>query len=104
MVRPVIHIILHIVAPGIAARFLRPGRWKLAWAAMLSAWLIDLDHLMADPIFDPDRCSLGFHPLHSCPAIALYLIVSIFPQTRLLGIGLLIHILLDGLDCLWMAV
>jgi len=55
-------------------------------------------------MFDPDRCSLGFHPLHSFPAIALYLIVSIFPQTRLLGIGLLIHIVLDGLDCLWMAV
>ena len=26
--------------------------------------MVDLDHLIADPIFDPQRC-IGFHPLHS---------------------------------------
>jgi hypothetical protein len=35
--------------------------------------IVDLDHLLADPIYDPNRCSIGFHPLHSYPAIVIYL-------------------------------
>ena len=27
--------------------------------------LVDLDHLLATPLYNPDRCSLGFHPLHT---------------------------------------
>ena len=103
-IRPVLHLILHFIAPGIAARLLRPKQWMRAWLVMLSAMLIDLDHLMADPIYDPNRCSLAYHPLHSYPAIILYVFLAIFPRSRLLGIGLLIHIVLDGLDCLWMAI
>ena len=34
-------------------------------------WLIDLDHLLADPVYAPDRCSIGFHPLHTAPAVVL---------------------------------
>lgn len=101
--RLVIHLTLHFIAPGIAARLLRPKQWLRTWLVMLSAMLIDQDHLVATPIFDPNRCSVGFHPLHTDPAIALYALMALFPLTRLLGIGLLIHIALDGLDCLWMA-
>ena len=28
---------------------------------MLTTMLIDLDHLLANPVFDPDRCSINFH-------------------------------------------
>jgi hypothetical protein len=66
---------------------------------MLSAYLIDLDHLLADPVFDPDRCSIGFHPLHSFWAIGVYALLVFFPKTRLIGIGLLIHIFVDMTDC-----
>ena len=34
---------------------------------MMATMLVDLDHLFADPIYDPDRCSIGFHPLHQYP-------------------------------------
>ena len=64
--------------------------------------LADLDHLLADPIFDPNRCSIGFHPLHSGIAIGIYVLMLLFTKVRIVGIGLLIHMALDYLDCLMM--
>lgn len=64
--------------------------------------LVDLDHLLADPIFDPNRCSIGFHPLHSGIAIGIYVLMLLFTKVRIVGIGLLIHMALDYLDCLMM--
>jgi hypothetical protein len=67
---------------------------------MLTAFVIDLDHLLANPIFDSSRCSINFHPLHSYYAIALYIILLIPKYTRIFAIGLLSHIIADGADCL----
>ncbi len=61
--------------------------------------LIDLDHLLATPIFSADRCSIGFHPLHSYYAIAFYVALLAIKNTRLIGIGLVLHIISDGVDC-----
>ena len=66
---------------------------------MMVTMLVDLDHLLADPIYDPMRCSIGFHPLHQPLFITLYLGLCFFPKVRLFGIGLLIHIVLDSVDC-----
>lgn len=70
---------------------------------MVSTLVVDLDHLLAAPVFDPNRCSIGCHPLHTWPAIIVYLVLSATPKTRLVGLGLVVHMVLDGLDCLWMA-
>ena len=64
--------------------------------------LVDVDHLLANPIYDPTRCSIGFHPLHSFYAIAVYVILSFVYKIKTLqyiGIGLVIHMVLDSLDC-----
>ena len=66
---------------------------------MLSTMLVDLDHLLADPVYDPQRCGIGFHPLHSYPAIAAYALFLIPRQTRVVALGLVIHMALDALDC-----
>lgn len=66
---------------------------------MIATMLVDLDHLLADPIYDAERCSIGFHPLHSYPAIVIYVLMIVFPKTRIIGIGLVIHMILDYLDC-----
>jgi len=64
---------------------------------------VDLDHLLANPVYDPHRCSLGFHPLHTWPAILVYAVLCFFSgYWRVLGVGLLLHMLTDGLDCYWM--
>ena len=94
-----IHLALHVLLPlAVAATFFR-SRWRSAFLWMMAGMVIDLDHLLATPIYDPLRCSIGFHPLHRLPAIALYLVLLAFPKTRLLGIGLVIHIALDAMDC-----
>lgn len=67
---------------------------------MMVTMVVDLDHLLAVPIYDPNRCSIGFHPLHSYYAIGVYVILLFFPKTRLLGIGLAIHMLLDYSNCI----
>lgn len=63
--------------------------------------LVDLDHLLATPIFNPCRCSIGFHPLHSYMAIAAYFLLLVPKKTRIIAIGLLLHMLTDGIDCLF---
>ena len=99
-----LHILLHFVIPGAAAGLGYRDKWMSSWLVMMSAMLIDLDHLLADPIFDPNRCSIGFHPLHSMTAIILYALLLWIPKLRILGIGLLIHVGLDALDCMRMEI
>mgnify|MGYP000311602198 CR=1 FL=1 len=60
---------------------------------------VDLDQLRADPVFAPLRFSFGFHPLHSLPAIALYGLALVWAPSRIIAVGLLIHMLLDATDC-----
>ena len=100
--RPLIHLLLHVAVPGAAARLMRPERWVQAWAVMLLGWAIDVDHLLATPVYEPGRCSIGFHPLHTAPAIAAYVVLLFPARTRILAVGLLIHIALDTLDCAMM--
>lgn len=100
--RSVVHLLLHALVPLVVAIVFFRGEWKRAWLIMFSTMLVDLDHLLADPIYDPDRCSIGFHPLHSYPAIAGYVLLTIPRTTRLLGLGLVIHMALDAVDCLLM--
>ena len=102
MLRTTVHMVLHILVPAAVARLSFSDRWKWAWLVMISTMVVDLDHLLAIPIFNPDRCSIGFHPLHTWPVMAVALVLTALPKTRLVGLGLIIHMALDGLDCLWM--
>lgn len=59
------------------------------------------DHLLASPVYDPARCRIGVHSLHSYAAICVYIVLALIPKLRLVGIGLLIHVGVDLVDCLW---
>ena len=94
-----LHMFLHIAVPfAMAAIFFRKNFWRAAWI-MLAGILIDLDHLAASPIVDPDRCSVGYHLLHSFWLIPVYTALALYPKTRLIGLGLMIHIILDTAEC-----
>ena len=68
---------------------------------MLLTMIVDLDHLLANPIYQEDRCSINFHPLHTYYAIAVYIIIIFFRKPfNIIGIGLLLHMLTDFIDCL----
>ncbi len=71
---------------------------------MVATMLVDLDHSLANPMFDPSRCSIGFHPLHSYPAIGIYALLLLVPNryVKIIALGLLFHMLTDWQDCLWM--
>ena len=71
-----------------------------AFLTMTLIILVDLDHLLTTPIYDPDRCGIGFHPLHKFFPIMLYILAFFIPKLRYVGIGLVIHMILDSFDCL----
>ena len=100
--RAILHLLLHVAVPALIAWLFFRDRFPRAWTLLMLGWLIDIDHLLADPIYAPGRCSIGFHPLHTLPAIAAYGALTVPRRTRLVGIGLLIHIALDTIDCVWM--
>lgn len=112
-----IHIILHFVVPLVIAFAFYKDRWLNAAFIMVLTMIVDVDHLLADPIYDPHRCSINFHPLHTTPAILLYAFMFLVPLVfrrftsktgdqpaarivHLVGLGLLIHMFLDWTDCL----
>ena len=102
MIQFIVHYGLHLLFPGaIAYLFFKPN-WKTAWLIMAFTMLIDLDHLLANPVFDPNRCSINFHPLHTAYALVLYLILLFPKKTRIVAVGLLFHLLTDYIDCLMM--
>lgn len=101
MIRPLIHLLLHFLVPAAVARFWLKERWISGWSIMVMTLVIDLDHLWASPVYNPMRCSIGTHPLHSPEAVLVYLLMGLVPPLRIAAAGLLIHIGLDGIDCLF---
>jgi hypothetical protein len=70
---------------------------------LLATMLVDFDHLLATPIFEANRCSINFHPLHTYYAMIVYTLLLFFRKPyNIIGIGLLFHMLTDLIDCLWM--
>jgi len=104
VLQPIVHYSLHFLAPGAIAYLFFRKQWKQAWLIMICTILVDADHLLATPIFDPGRCSIGYHPLHSYYAIAFYFILLLFPKTRIIAVGLLFHMFTDWQDCHWSAI
>ena len=102
MLQTFAHYGCHLLIPLFITLVWFKQNWKIAFLIMFSGMWIDLDHLLANPIFDPNRCSINFHPLHSYYAIALYIMLVFFKKTKLIGLGLVIHIVADIVDCLFM--
>ncbi len=95
-----LHYSFHFIFPLLIAYWYAPYNWKKAYLVLLATMLVDLDHVLASPMFDPNRCSIGFHPLHSEIAIVVYIIFLLPKKTRLVSLGLLVHMFTDWIDCL----
>lgn len=107
LLRTLVHYSCHLIVPALwAYLFFGRERFRTAYIAMLLTMLVDLDHLLADPIFDPHRMSIGFHYLHRYPLIAVYIVMCFLPYARLglpwwlraVGIGLSFHMFTDWQD------
>ncbi|WP_206026009.1 DUF6122 family protein [Hymenobacter metallicola] len=96
-----VHYSLHFLFPAVLALVFFPAMWQAAYLMMLATMLMDLDHLLAKPIFDPLRCSVGYHPLHSFYAFPVYALLLLLPALQPVAVGLLFHLFTDTVDCLW---
>lgn len=94
-----IDLLLHLSLPAALAYLAPPGRRLRAWLLMAATLAVDLDHLLADPIYDPQRCSIGSHPLHHPGAILLYAALAPLPPLRWPAVGLLLHMAVDAWGC-----
>lgn len=94
-----LHLLLHFAVPAAVAGLFFRAQWLRVWLMLIATMAVDLDHLLATPLYDPNRCSIGLHPLHTAPAIAVYGLLALPKSTRLIGLGLLIHMALDWSDC-----
>jgi hypothetical protein len=98
-----IHYFLHLGFPFLMAIAFFRQDWKRAYWILIATMLVDLDHLLAEPIFQANRCSFGFHYLHTYYAMVVYVVFLFVNKTfRIIGIGLLFHMLTDLIDCLFM--
>ena len=106
--REIVHYGLHFAAPALLALLFPKDRCLKAYLIMLATMIVDADHLLANPVFDPNRMSVGFHPLHSWNAIAVYVAMCLIPWKkwhcpwwlRAVGLGLVFHMLTDLQDFL----
>ncbi|HPF97750.1 MAG: hypothetical protein KDD13_05310 [Mangrovimonas sp.] len=101
--RPFIHYFLHFGFPLLIALIFFGKDWKKVYVVFLATMLVDLDHLFATPIFQADRCSINFHPLHTYYAMAVYAVLLFLKKPfNLIGLGLVFHMATDWIDCLLM--
>lgn len=101
MLRFTLHYGIHFIVPLLVAfLFFKEQRLKVG-LILLAGILLDLDHFLATPIFDADRCSINFHPLHTYWAMGIYFLMLFWKTTRIWGIAFLIHMVADITDCLF---
>jgi hypothetical protein len=98
-----VHYFLHLGFPLLLALLFFRKDWKKVYLILLATMLVDADHFLADPVFQANRCSIGFHYLHTYYAMIIYFALLFFRKPfNIIGLGLLLHMLTDLIDCLFM--
>ena len=99
-IREIIHYFLHFIFPIFIAKIFFKTNWKHAYLLLLATMLVDLDHVFANPLFEPNRNSVGYHPLHSYWAIFAYFLGTIFLKGnyKIIAVGLIFHMFTDFQD------
>lgn len=100
--RHLVHYSFHFFVPFVFAKLFWRENWWRAGLIMVGTMLIDLDHLLANPVSDPSRCSIGFHPLHTLWAAIFYCGLAAVPswKWRAVSVGCLWHLCTDFIDCM----
>ncbi|MFX0558354.1 DUF6122 family protein [Maribacter sp. CXY002] len=96
-----LHYGIHFIVPVLIAFFFYKENLIKVALILLAGIALDIDHLMANPIFDPERCSINFHPLHTYWALSIYIVMLLFKKTRIWGIAFTVHLIADLVDCLF---
>lgn len=95
-----IHYFLHLVFPFFIAYLFFRKDWRVVYLILIATMLVDLDHVLASPVFEANRCSINFHPLHTYYAMAVYVVLLFLRRPfNIIGIGLLFHMVTDLMVC-----
>jgi hypothetical protein len=96
-----IHLLINLLTAGVIVLVKRDkSQFQYYFSLIALGNIIDIDHLLADPIYNPARCSITTHPLHRWFAWPFEAFLFFFKKTVFIGVGIIEHLLLDGLDCL----
>ena len=63
MPHSVFYVAFHFLIPGLIAILFFKKRRRRSWLIMILTMAVDLDHLMANPVCDPNRRSINFHSI-----------------------------------------
>jgi len=102
MLQSLVHYGLHFIVPIVISYIFYRPKWIKISLILLATMAVDIDHLLTQPVYDATRCSIGYHLLHQPMAIICYAILFLFPSARVISTGLLLHMLTDKIDCIWM--
>ena len=98
-----IHYFLHFAFPLFIAFGFYRNDWKNVYLILVATMLVDVDHILASPVFQENRYSINFHPFHTYYSMVGYMVLVFFRKPfNVIGIGLLLHMLTDLIDCLMM--
>jgi hypothetical protein len=98
------HYFLHYGFPFALGFLFFRDDWLKVSLILVATMLVDLDHLLSTPIFQADRCSIGSHYLHSPYVMVVYgVLLFLRRPLNIIGLGLLLHMLTDLIDCGFMA-
>lgn len=93
-------LIFFVLAYLIEVKYLqRPFKSLNVFCQLLLANLIDLDHLLSQPMYDPLRCSLNNHLFHKTWLLPVYALGTL-TRFRYFFLSLLGHLLVDYLGCI----
>ena len=100
----IIHLLSNVVLIGgvyYYEKFIRrrPPNLKFISTLIFASNLIDLDHLLANPVYDPNRCGINLHPLHNWILFPFYFFGSVWGRYKYLFWGVSMHLILDFFDC-----
>jgi len=104
MLQHLVHYLFHFVVIALIAYVFDKKNWKKYYLVLLATMIIDVDHLWASPVFDPDRCSINFHTFHTYIAAGIYVVLLLLIKNKIFKVfffGLLFHLFTDAIDCLW---
>ncbi|PIU21928.1 MAG: hypothetical protein COT14_03895 [Candidatus Diapherotrites archaeon CG08_land_8_20_14_0_20_30_16] len=106
-----IHLIFDVLLIGFIFVFDKELRNQFLKNKLVLLWLslvvfgsniIDIDHLLANPIYDPNRCGINFHPLHSWYFMPVWVLGMLFRNKyiRYFCLAVLLHLWLDYMGCI----
>jgi len=98
---PIVHIISNVILALVITLYDKDVNFLTLLFVLISSNLIDIDHFLANPVYDPARCSITSHVLHKWYMLPLTFIGMLATEkyVRYFLAGVFLHLILDSRYC-----